>query len=109
LGAKTDRFDASFNRRITRNWGWSIGPGYSRNSRLGSGQGTATDSVFNSIYGRTGFHRSLGRYTDLSFSYNLNTQWSDTTGPGGTTISSSYLRHFFGVSVTWHGSRIGLD
>ena len=109
LGARTDLFNGSFQRRLSRNWTWSIGPGYSRNSRLGSGQGTVVGSGFDSIYGQTSFQRNLGRYTDLSMSYNINTQWSSTTVAAGTARSNSYLRHYFGVSVTWHGSRIGLD
>jgi len=109
LGAKTDYLSGSFSRRLTRNWAWSMGPGYSRNARLSEASGSANDSVFNSIYGNTSFHRNLGRFMDLSLSYNIYRQWSNATGTAGTNRTSSYLRHFFGVSMTWHGSRVGLD
>lgn len=109
LGATTDYVDGSLSHQLTRNWSWSVGPGYSRNAQLRAGSGSTNNSVFNSIYGQTSLNRNLGRYTDLSLSYNVYTQWFDSTGTAGTTHTSSYLRHFFGVSVTWHGSRIGLD
>jgi hypothetical protein len=109
FGAKTDNFSASVNHQLTRNWGWSVGPGYSRNARLAQGPVASPANTFNSVYGTTSLNRRLGRYTDFSFSYTLNEQWSDATNPTGINAGSTYLRHFFGVSVTWHSARIAMN
>lgn len=109
LGARTDRFDGSYSRRLTRNWSWSIGPGYSRNARLNNGQAITNDSVYNTMYGHTSIGRELGRYTSVAFTYSAYRQWSNSTDATGSVRSSSFLRHLFGASLTWHGSRLGLD
>jgi len=95
--------------RLTRNWGWSINPGYSRNSRLAQSPGATGSLAYNSIHVSSGFHRNLGRYTDLSFHYSSHEQWSSATNPSGINTGSSYLRHTFGISMSWHPERVVWD
>lgn len=109
LGAKTDYVSGSLSRRISRNWNWSMGPGYSRNAWLGDGPVLTPALAYNSIYASTSLNRSLGRYTDLGFSYTLQEQWSDAPSPSSINQGSSYLRHFFGMGLTWHAPRIGMN
>jgi hypothetical protein len=45
----------------------------------------------------------------LSFSYSLHDQWSDAQNPNGINQGRSYLRHMFGVSMTWHTPRIAMN
>jgi hypothetical protein len=109
FGASTDRVRGSVGRQLTRHWYWSIGPGYSRNARLSQSPTVGTVSTYHSIYAMTGLHRELGRYTDLSLSYSSHNQWSDAINPSGINSGRSYLRHHFGVSLTWHTPRIAMN
>jgi len=108
-GASTDRFYGSIGRQLTRQWHWSVGPGYSRNARLSQGPTAGPASAYNSVYATTGLNRELGEHTDLSFSYTLHEQWSDAQNPNGINQGSSYLRHRFGVSLTFHTPRIAMN
>ena len=108
-GATTDRFYGSIGRQLTRHWYWSVGPGYSHNARLQQGPTVSSASSYNSVFASTGLHRGIGEYTDLSFSYSLHSQWSDAQNPNSINQGSSYLRHMFGVSLTFHTPRIAMN
>lgn len=108
FGAQTDYFAMSAGWRLTRNWSWSVGPGYARNARLQSTT-MGTPFSFNSAYASTGLNRRLGRYADLFFHYSLQQQWSDAQNPTGIDTGSSLVRHIFGMGFNWHGRGLGLD
>jgi len=105
LGASTDQFRTSVGVRLTRNWHWSLSPGYSRNEQLRQGPTVGTASAYNSVYASTGLSRTLGRYADLSLHYVLQEQWSDARNPTGINTGSSFLRHNLGISLAWHGRK----
>jgi hypothetical protein len=107
-GATTDLFSGGLGRQLTRHWYWSAGPGYSRNAQLPQGPAASLALSYNSVFASTEFHRELGRYTDVSFSYSLHNQWSNAQNPIGINTGSSYLRHMFGIGVTWHAPRIAM-
>ena len=106
LGSSTDQFRWGVRWRLSRNWSYSIAPGFSRNVRLRQGPTGTGASTYNSAFASTSLNRNLGRYADLSFSYSLYEQWSNATSPTGIDTGSTYLRHHFGITLGWHGRRI---
>jgi hypothetical protein len=108
FGAQTDRVTVTASRRFTRNWSGSLSPGYSHNSRLQQTTGASTSVGFNSYYAGFGLRRALGRYADLSFNYNFQGQKTDASSPLGG-ISSTLVRHTFGVGFSWHGRQWEMD
>ncbi len=109
LGSSTDQIRFGVRWRLTRNWSYSIAPGYTRNHRLRQGPTPTGASSYNSVYASTSLNRDLGRYMDLSFNYVMHEQWSNAVSPTGIDTGSTYLRHHFGVTLGWHGRRIGMD
>jgi len=103
VGAQTDNLNLSAGWRFTRNLSGSFSPGFARNSGLKETTAAGTSVNFNSYYAGFGLQRTLGRYADLSFNYNLQGQKTDRTDPLGAMVSSTFARHVFGLGFSWHG------
>ena len=109
LGAETDQFHGSVGWRFNRNWSGSLSPGYAHNSRLKQNSASGVSVSYDSIYAGFGVQRTLGRYMDISFNYNLQDQRTSVSGPSTPIGTSTYIRHLFGFGFSWHTRPVTID
>jgi hypothetical protein len=107
-GASSDNLLATANRRLTREWTGSLIAGYSRNNAYQQLTVPVTiPSGFRSLFGGVTANRSLGRYASLLFNYSIQRQYNGSCAGGA--CAPTFLRHVFGVGVSWNFRPIGLD
>jgi hypothetical protein len=109
FGSASDDIRAAATRRLSRLWTGSLTMGYSRNVALRQvvGPTTVTPLGYQAWYAGGTATRSLGRYASLLFNYNLQRQTNGSCVTGA--CAPTFLRHVFGVGVSWNFRPIGLD
>ncbi len=103
VGANTDQLYFSLHSRLTRSLSGSVSPGYSRNSQIYQALASTPAKPYNSVYVSTSIQRTLGRYTDLFFSYTFQ----DQLATGTSTYTTA--RHVIGMGFNWHPRRMDID
>ena len=94
---------------MTRNWSGSMGPGYARSQSLLNANSGQAQSTWDSVYANASLSRALGRYMNMFFGYNLQTQRSQAGTTMGGTAQTSMLRHVVTFGFDWHPRQIKVE
>lgn len=108
-GANTDQVQLSWGLELTRKWSGSLGPGYAQSRSLPQTTAAKTESTYDSIYAGASLSRRLGRYTSMFFTYNLQSQRSQTAPCLAGSCRTSQLRHLLGFGFDWHPRQMAID
>lgn len=107
-GANTQTVYGDLDHRLTQTWTGSVTVGYAHNSALvtpAAGARTAYDSEYTSAT----LSRDFGRSLKFFLMYNLQREGSNQAFCGlGSACGTSFLRHVFGVGITYTRRPIGI-
>jgi hypothetical protein len=108
-GATTDRLGLSWGMSLTRNWHGSLAPGYSHNRSLPQTTSGGTRTTYDTAYVSASLSRSLGPYMSMFFTYNFQTQRSESVPCLSGSCGESLLRHLVGFGFSFHPRQILID
>lgn len=108
LGSVADAVSGSVRRQISRTTGAGLNFGYSHNTGLSLATGTATplSQTFAYWFGGGNLTRPWGRTLNLSLSYQMQYQDSNSSFCIGPACGSSVLRHVITFGVGWRARPI---
>jgi hypothetical protein len=101
VGAITDTFTVSANRRLTRVWSVDAHLGYAHN-RNSQTSGSVTTTGYNSLYGGASLLRPLGRNANFTLGYIAYVENTNTTVCAGANCGSSITTNMISVGLSWH-------
>lgn len=107
-GADTHLVRLAWSMQLTRNWSGSLGPGYAHSRSLSQTTSGENDYAYDSVYAGASLSRGLGRYTTMFFTYNLQSQGSNTAPCLAGNCGTS-LQHLVGIGFDWHPRQITID
>ena len=99
-GATSDTVSGTATRQLTRIVGSSFNFGFSRNSALNVA--ALNNQAYNYWFGGASLTRPWGRNFNVSLSYQLQYQDSNSSFCIGTSCSTNLIRHLISVTFDWH-------
>jgi hypothetical protein len=108
-GADTHLVRLAWSMQLTRNWSGSLGPGYAHTRSLPQTTSGENGYAYNSVYAGASLSRSLGRYTTMFLTYNLQSQGTTAASCPATICGTSLPRHLVEIGFDWHPRQITID
>jgi hypothetical protein len=108
-GADTHLVRVAWSMQLTRNWSGSLGPGYAHSRSLSQTTSGENGYAYDSVYAGASLSRSLGRYTTMFLTYNLQTQSSTAASCPASICGTSLPRHLVEIGFDWHPRQITID
>lgn len=111
LGAVSDSIFASLGHNYGRNWVASLNAGYAHSSGLAevllSGSATATNEVYNSVFGGVQLRRRIGNHFSGYVSYSAQNQSGSIPFAGQNALNGTSQTFGVGITFTPRLTRLG--
>jgi len=108
-GAISDTVTGSASRQLSRALAVNVLGGFARNQGLSIPGGTSSNQAYNYSFGGFSLSRTLGRWMDLSWSYQIQYQNSNSPVCTGSICGANFIRHLISAGVAWHGHPVALQ
>jgi hypothetical protein len=108
-GSVSNSVSGTANRQLSRTTGGGLNFGFSHNTGLSVSTSTPTNQSYGYWFGGANLTRPWGRTLNLSLSYQMQYQDSNSSFCIGPTCGTNVMRHVITFDVGWHGRPLTIE